>query len=236
MLSEPVLLHAADYTRRHPEFFGEMERSFGASSNDVLQAAFWKSDLGYLFLEESGFTFLQKDFYERIRNASAEVGALSYLDVGCGYGHLCVWLKQRYPDAEVVGMDVSTSCLRAARRNAKRKGVSVRFVEGMAGDLAKLFAAKSVDAVVCTEAFMYFEDGLRVLEAMCRIARKWVFVTGGLGHLSHEEYRAARQAVREHNFDRYWVHPLPAYAAELGLPVHAQGPASLNCYYLDVRF
>jgi ubiquinone/menaquinone biosynthesis C-methylase UbiE len=201
-----------------------------------LQAAFWKSDLGYLLLEESGATFLQKDFYERIRSASVEVVANSFLDVGCGYGHLCVWLKQRYPASEVTGLDVSSNSLEAARRNAKSSRTSIRFVEGTAGDLAKLFAPKSIDAVVCTEAFMYFEDGLGALEDMVRIARKWVFVTGGLGHLSEEEYQSVRQPVREHNFDRYWVHPLPAYAAQLALPVHSQGHASLNCYFLDIRF
>jgi SAM-dependent methyltransferase len=236
LLREPILLHTAEYTRRHPEVFAEMQACFGSPSNEALQAGFWGSDFGYLFLEQSPAAFATKDFYQRIRDTSAEVGAQSFLDVGCGYGVLCCWLKRTFPEATGVGVDIAPSNVEEARRRAARDGLDVRFEQGSFANLLESFAPKSFDAVLSTEAIVYHEDGQQALAAMSQIARKWLFVTAVMGQVGEAEYLTLDGPIRGHDYDRYWVHPLPVYASRIGLPVHSQGRASTNCYFLDIRF
>jgi trans-aconitate methyltransferase len=52
----------------------------------------------------------------------------SILEVGCGVGHITARLKARWPDAEVVGVDVSPHSIEIARELFGPQGV--RFVEG----------------------------------------------------------------------------------------------------------
>jgi SAM-dependent methyltransferase len=50
------------------------------------------------------------------------------LDLGCGLGSYAIWLAGRGFD--VVGIDVSPTAIKIARRNAKKKGVKCKFVAG----------------------------------------------------------------------------------------------------------
>lgn len=57
------------------------------------------------------------------------------LDIGCGTGSLAVLAKQRFPDADVVGIDPDERALERATRKARRGGVQVRFDRGFADAL-----------------------------------------------------------------------------------------------------
>ena len=56
------------------------------------------------------------------------------LDLGCGPGRLTVALKDRFPDAEVWGIDVSGPMVRYAHMRAADLGKEVHFVQGLAED------------------------------------------------------------------------------------------------------
>ena len=56
------------------------------------------------------------------------------LDLGCGPGRLTVALKERFPDAEVWGIDVSGPMVRYAHMRAADLGKEVHFVQGLAED------------------------------------------------------------------------------------------------------
>ena len=56
------------------------------------------------------------------------------LDLGCGPGRLTVALKDRFPDAEVWGIDVSGPMVRYAHMRAADMGKEVHFVQGLAED------------------------------------------------------------------------------------------------------
>ena len=57
------------------------------------------------------------------------------LDVGCGTGTLAVFVKQRYPEVQIVGLDPDPKALARAQRKADRAGVSVVLERGFADAL-----------------------------------------------------------------------------------------------------
>jgi len=56
------------------------------------------------------------------------------LDVGCSIGQCTTALKQRFPQAEVTGLDVGLPLLRYANKRAHELGVDVQFVQALAED------------------------------------------------------------------------------------------------------
>lgn len=72
----------------------------------------------------------------------------SALDVACGFGKTTFSLKRRWPDADVVGVDLSAPCLALARRMASDRGLSIDWRQGDAEHLA--FGDESFDLVTIT--------------------------------------------------------------------------------------
>ena len=56
------------------------------------------------------------------------------LDMGCGAGQMTVALKERFPDAEVWGIDVGGPMVRYAHMRARDIGVGVNFAQRLAED------------------------------------------------------------------------------------------------------
>jgi len=54
------------------------------------------------------------------------------LDMGCGIGQLSVALKERFPDAEIWGVEVGGPMVRYGHMRAVDQGVDVNFVQGLA--------------------------------------------------------------------------------------------------------
>ncbi len=81
-------------------------------------------------------------------------GAGRILDVGCGSGALAITL-QLETGAEVWATDVSLAALRVAMENARRLRATVRFA---AGDVASMFAARSLDLVVSNPPYVPLAD------------------------------------------------------------------------------
>ena len=60
---------------------------------------------------------------------------LKVLDIGCSIGQCTTALKQRFPAAEVTGLDVALPLLRYAHKRATDLGVDVHFTQGLAEDM-----------------------------------------------------------------------------------------------------
>jgi SAM-dependent methyltransferase len=56
------------------------------------------------------------------------------LDVGCSIGQCTTALKQRFPQAQVTGLDVGLPLLRYANLRAQEHGIEVQFVQALAED------------------------------------------------------------------------------------------------------
>ncbi len=81
------------------------------------------------------------------------------LDIGCGTGTFATLLKQRYPAAEVIGLDPDPKVLARAKRKAERARVPVRFDRGFADGLE--YPAATFDAIFSSFMFHHLEAGVR---------------------------------------------------------------------------
>lgn len=68
------------------------------------------------------------------------------LDLGCTIGNNTLPYKEVFPDAEVIGLDVSAACLRYAHARACALGIDVKFKQMNVEDMD--FAEGSVDLIV----------------------------------------------------------------------------------------
>jgi len=56
------------------------------------------------------------------------------VDLGCGFGKSTWPLKQTFPDAQVIGVDLSAPCLRLGARRAQERGLQIAFRQSDAVD------------------------------------------------------------------------------------------------------
>ena len=136
-------------------------------------------------------------------------GALRILDLGCGTGEITRRLALRYPQAEVLGIDVLESNLVPARRdNAPFEG-RIRYE---VGDAFALKAAEAMfDLVVCRHVSQAVPDFGLVLAEISR-----VLVPGGRVHLVSEDYGMLHMPVGAIDPDRFWNANAIAYLAGIG--------------------
>jgi malonyl-CoA O-methyltransferase len=84
------------------------------------------------------------------------------LDVGCGKGRFARVLKERHPEAEVWGLDISEEMLRFVPA-----GINTR-----AGSMTELpFAASTFDCVYATESLEHAVEIGRAVGEMCRVLK-----------------------------------------------------------------
>jgi ubiquinone/menaquinone biosynthesis C-methylase UbiE len=95
------------------------------------------------------------------------------LEVGCGTGNFSLALSRR--GAEVVGLDCSGPMLARAQDQARRQGLAITWVRGLASGLP--FADGSFDGVMCILALDFMADRERVLQEMVRVLRPGGFVS-----------------------------------------------------------
>ena len=104
----------------------------------------WQPDLYTRF--ERQRTQPARDLLARCTPDAA--GPLSIVDLGCGPGNSTALLTERFPDAEVTGVDTSPAMLEAARRRLPQ----ARFVEG---DIATFGPPEPVDLVFSNAALQW---------------------------------------------------------------------------------
>lgn len=125
------------------------------------------------------------------------------LDVGCGGGHLLRIMRERRPDASLVGLDLSPDQVRRARERARRGRERIEYVEGSA--LALPFPDRSFDAVVSVGSIKHWPDSRRGVSECAR-----VLSPGGFLLLVEADRGCTLDAVR--NFVSEWPMPRPARA------------------------
>ncbi len=86
------------------------------------------------------------------------------LDLGCGTGSTTIRLKQAFPDAEVIGLDLSPYMLVMAQYKAKQAGLEIQWVHGPAEQTG--FAPNSFDLV--TASLLFHETPAKIAQAIAQ--------------------------------------------------------------------
>jgi len=67
----------------------------------------------------------------RVRGERLKVrDKITCVDVGSGSGALAITIKLEMPELEVTGVDISSDCLKIAKRNASNLGADIKFYQG----------------------------------------------------------------------------------------------------------
>ena len=114
---------------------------------------------------------LMQGFERAMCELLSRVGRVgSVLEVGCGEGHLTARLARLFPEARVVGSDLSPEIIALARREHPE-------LEFRVGSASHDVAPGAYDLVVASELLEHVEDPQCVLRAVARAARHHVFVS-----------------------------------------------------------
>jgi release factor glutamine methyltransferase len=170
--AEHLLAHVLRRTRM--ELYLEFERELGetelAPLRELVRRRGEGEPLQHLLgtVEFCGLTFLcdkralvpRPETEELVELLLSEVGGqkaeIRILDVGTGSGVIALSLASRFPDARIVGVDVSEDALALARENAARLGLSER-VEFRQGDLLEDFTER-FDMIVANLPYIARSD------------------------------------------------------------------------------
>ena len=100
------------------------------------------------------------------------------LDIGCGAGAMTMALKEKYPDAEVIGIDMSAPMVRYAHKRSMENGLDITFKQMPAENLD--FEDGSFDLIVANLLFHELPVSVskQVTKEVHRLLR-----TGGVFHL-----------------------------------------------------
>lgn len=116
--------------------------------------------------------FLETGAYEPLANALCEAfasfGTLSpgdlIVDAGCGEGYYARFVKNRFPQAEVYGLDLAKSAVKMAAKAEKNKDMSAKSHFAVAGIFDLPFADESTAAVLSVFAPVADQENRRVLK------------------------------------------------------------------------
>jgi ubiquinone/menaquinone biosynthesis C-methylase UbiE len=91
------------------------------------------------------------------------------LDAGCGFGGTAMVLAKRFPEAEIVGIDLSEPLLHLANQNAQAAKLERR-AKFEIGDVEKIkYANHSFDAVLNINMVHIVEDPVQMLDEIERV-------------------------------------------------------------------
>src|SRR4051794_4132591 len=111
-------------------------------------------------------------FKELLIDQAAPAPGQRILDLGCGTGTLALQVKQRVPQADVVGLDADPEMLAQARRKAEQAGVELELTEGFSTKLP--YEDASFDRVLSTLFFHHLdpEPKRQTAREIARVLRK----------------------------------------------------------------
>ncbi|MFN8533287.1 MAG: methyltransferase domain-containing protein [Dehalococcoidia bacterium] len=159
----------------------------------------------------------------RIAGAVPEGRYERILDLGCGLGSSVIVLKERFPDAEVFGIDLSAPFLKYGHRVAERFGLALQLSQQNAEQTD--FGDGTFDVVSSCILFHELPDeaARNVIREAYRILKPGgLFNLGDVGAYRHlEPYRAFFSDWQtENNGEPYWrqngLRDLPAMLREAG--------------------
>lgn len=130
-------------------------------------------------------------------------------DIGCGSGEITTRLAARYPQAQLIGVDILESSVIYAQGRHAALAPRVQFEQGDAFELR--FADAQFDLVVCRHMTQAVPEPERILTELKRICRP-----GGWIHVLSEDYGMIYMPAGHVDPDRLWHEGVIPYARNTG--------------------
>lgn len=113
----------------------------------------------------------EREFKNRLLDQAGPRPGQRILDIGCGTGTLALLVKERVPDAEVVGLDADPEILERARAKTAEAGLEVQFDRALSTELP--YEDESFDIVLSTLFFHHLKgtDKRRTAIQIARVLR-----------------------------------------------------------------
>jgi len=106
-------------------------------------------------------TIFFRSFYRRLENEVDHLDGKNVLSIGSGTATLEIHLAEKFSDANIVCLDLSSKMHEVARKKSSHiKNIS--FVEGDVESL--LFHDQNVDVIICSHSFHHYPDQKRLLK------------------------------------------------------------------------
>lgn len=161
-LSDPTLVYPAYYTSQnfHGIDRGYLNISAAVSYDPITQMAL-----------PPGEALVRQGMLDAIQSKPRRI-----LDLGCGTGSTTLLLKQAFPEAEVIGLDLSPYMLVVAEHKAKQAGLAIEWRHANAEQTR--LPPQSFDLV--TAALLFHETPPAIAQAILREGYRLLAVGGEL--------------------------------------------------------
>jgi len=155
------------------------------------------------------------------------------VDLGCGFGKSTWPLKQAWPAAEVIGVDLAAPCLQRAAEHVMAKGLDIRFRQADAA--ATGLEARSADLV--TSTMLIHEIPMEHLPALFAEAARLAAPGAALAFLDFQPTGDAFRdfAIQEHGARNNEPYMAPMMAADLVSMAQAAGFRNVRWAAFDER-
>jgi release factor glutamine methyltransferase len=131
------------------------------------------------------------------------------LDVGTGSGAIAVFMAKKFPQADVVALDISKSALRVARKNAKRHNAEIDF--RCSDMLEKIKLNAKFDLIIAN--LPYVPNNFCVQDEVRHEPAKAIFShKGGLELIEKLEVQLREKKIK---FQELWLEFLPFQKDEI---------------------
>jgi ubiquinone/menaquinone biosynthesis C-methylase UbiE len=129
----------------------------------------WPGSVFYNALSSTKIFFRH---YELVANEVAHYGEAAHLlDIGTGPGHLLLAIRKTLPDAELVGVDISSAMVAQAKRNIERYGQGLHIEVRVADANSLPFPDETFDRVISTGSLHHWKDPLQALSETHRVLK-----------------------------------------------------------------
>jgi len=110
--------------------------------------------------------------YELVADEVARYGEVAHLlDIGTGPGRLLLAIGKILPEAELIGVDISSAMVAQAKRNVETYGQGLHIEVRVADVNALPFADETFDRVISTGSLHHWKDPLRALSEVHRVLK-----------------------------------------------------------------
>ena len=151
-----------------------------------------------------GNAFLQREIADRLfeRLEYIKLQPLTALDIGCGTGYATGKLRERYPDANIIGLDLAEQMLATARRDAKSASWRKRLMQRapgqawLCGDAEALpLTAESIDLAISNLTLQWCDPESVAREVVRVLRPNGLFMFTTFGPDTLKELRKAFRAA-----------------------------------------